>query len=106
MTSNPTTTPDAAAVPSLARDAAELAAGIEALQAADRFIAKALRHLGHASRTGVAETVEGMPLDLVLTKMCHLIGSDRSTLLTAADVLGDMPVLANLFDKGQVSWGQ
>ena len=108
MTSNQTsTTADLPPpVPSLADGAARLASAVELLQGADRFIAKALRQLGEIIHAGVCEAVEGLPIDIFLTNVCRLIGSDRSTLLTSADVLRDMPRLAGLFEAGEVSWGQ
>ncbi|MDX1657769.1 MAG: DUF222 domain-containing protein [Nitriliruptorales bacterium] len=90
----------------MADGAAHLAAAVELLDGADRFIAKALRHLGEVIGTGACEAVEGLPIDIFLTNVCRLIGSDRSTLLTSADVLRDMPRLAGLFETGEVSWGQ
>ncbi|MDX1658750.1 MAG: DUF222 domain-containing protein, partial [Nitriliruptorales bacterium] len=113
MRSNSTPTPTAngptdvpAPVPSLADGAAKLASVVECFEASERFLARTVRLLGEVIGSGVCEAVEGLPLDTFLTNVCRLIGSDRATLLTSADVLRDMPQLITLFEAGEVSWGQ
>ncbi|MDX1659156.1 MAG: DUF222 domain-containing protein [Nitriliruptorales bacterium] len=108
MTSNQTSTTSSEppAVPSLADGAAKLAAVVECFEASERFLARTVRLLGEVIGSGVCEAVEGLPIDIFLTNVCRLIGSDRATLLTSADVLRDMPQLSRLFEGGEVSWGQ
>lgn len=107
MTSNPASTPPAGpAVPSVADAAGALAAAVDRLADSERAICDAVLALSATVGTGVCETVEGLPPDLVLANLCRQIASDRSTLLTAADVLRSMPVVAGLWADGQLSWGQ
>lgn len=73
---------------------------------AERCIARAVLLAADVAASGVCEVVEGMPLELWLANACRLIGADRHTLITASENLQHMPVLANLFAGGQVSWGQ
>ncbi|MDX1659460.1 MAG: hypothetical protein R3343_11620, partial [Nitriliruptorales bacterium] len=84
MTSNQTSTTSSEppAVPPVGELAADLAAAVEFVQAADKFVARAVRKLGRVIGSGVCEAVEGLPLDIFLTNVCRLIGSDRATLLT------------------------
>ncbi|MBW3577744.1 MAG: 13E12 repeat family protein [Actinobacteria bacterium] len=84
----------------------DLAALTQAVRASERAIATAVSLASKVAASGVCEKVEGMPLEWWLANTCRLIGSDLSTLLTASDVLGHMPVLAGLFREGKVSWGQ
>ncbi|HWH32638.1 MAG TPA: DUF222 domain-containing protein, partial [Egibacteraceae bacterium] len=54
----------------------------------------------------VAERVEGLPLELLLSLACRMTGADRRMLVTAGEVLADMPATALLFREGALSWGQ
>ena len=61
---------------------------------------------GELLRSGTIERIEGMPLDQVLALTHRMPLADRSMLLTASDVLGDMPATFQLFVQGTLSWGQ
>ena len=60
---------------------------------------------GAVARSGTIEAIEGVTLDASLNLVHRLPASERGMLLTAADVLADMPFLAAQFRAGQVSWG-
>ncbi|MBW3659236.1 MAG: 13E12 repeat family protein [Actinobacteria bacterium] len=98
--------PTGPVVASVADAAGDLASAVDALAAADRETCRAVLALSRTIGTGVCETVEGLPPDLVLANLCRLIRADRSTILTAADVLRSMPATAGLWQTGVLSWGQ
>jgi hypothetical protein len=75
------------------------------LRESNRQIARAVLLAGELAGTGVAEQVEGMPLDLALGVACGLTGADRSMVITAGEIMAAMPTLARLFSEGAVSWG-
>lgn len=107
MTSNPAhRAPAGTIVPSVADAAADLAAALDALGAAERATCRAVLALSRTVGTGIVESLEGLPPDLLLANLCRLIQADRSTILTAADVLRSMPATADLWRAGRVSWGQ
>ncbi|MBW3658923.1 MAG: hypothetical protein KY457_09815, partial [Actinobacteria bacterium] len=107
MTSNHRSAPPTGpVVPSVADAAGALASAVDRLADAERAICDAVLALSATVGTGVCETVEGLPPDLVLANLCRQISSDRSTILTAADVLRSLPTVASLWQDGQLSWGQ
>jgi hypothetical protein len=57
------------------------------------------------ARTGLCESLEGLPLDHWLRLYARMLGADAATLVTAADVLPTMPVAWELFRTGEISWG-
>lgn len=61
---------------------------------------------GQVQRSGTIERVEGLTLDAALSLTHRLPSADRSMMLTAADVLADMPATRGLFEAGVLSWGQ
>jgi hypothetical protein len=61
---------------------------------------------GRVQRSGTIERIEGVTLDTALNWVHRMPRAERAMLLNAADVLGDMPLLARLLRTGQVSWGQ
>ncbi|MBW3658242.1 MAG: HNH endonuclease [Actinobacteria bacterium] len=98
--------PTGPVVPSVAEVGGALASAVDRLADSERAICDAVLALSATVGTGVCESVEGLPPDLVLANLCRQIASDRSTLLTAADVLRGMPTVAELWRDGQLSWGQ
>jgi hypothetical protein len=107
MTTNrPDARPTGPDVPSVAEAAGGLATAVDELAAADRSIRRAVLALTRTVGTDVCETVEGLTPDLLLANLCRLIQADRSTVLTAADVLRSMPHVCGLWEAGALSWGQ
>jgi len=86
--------------------AAELQALLDDVRAAERHLARAVVAAGRLASSGVAERVEGLPLELLLSLACRMTGADRRMLVTAGEVLADMPATARLFHEGAISWGQ
>ena len=102
-----------AAPPPFDTDAPTMTQGVEAwtrlcekLAQKHQLDAEIIALTGDVLRSGTIERIEGMPLDQVLALTHRMPLADRSMLLTAADVLGDMPVTLELFVKGTLSWGQ
>jgi hypothetical protein len=93
-------------VPTIAEAAGDLATAIDRFRQVDRAICRGVLALSRTVGTGISETVEGLPADLLLANLCRLVSSDRSTILTAADVLRHLPVTAGLWADGQLTWGQ
>jgi hypothetical protein len=84
--------------------AGELAALGDTLAAMDRLAAHAVRLAGELDgRRAAAE--EGMTVDGALRLHTRTAGQDIATVLTAADQLRSMPVVAGLFQRGVLSWG-
>jgi hypothetical protein len=84
--------------------AGELAALGDTLAAMDRLAAHAVRLAGELDgRRAAAE--EGMTIDAALRLHTRTAGQDIATVLTAADQLRSMPVVAGLFQRGVLSWG-
>jgi hypothetical protein len=106
ITNRPDARPSGPDVPSVADAAGALATAVDELAAADRAIRRAVLALTRTVGTDVCETVEGLTPDLLLANLCRLIQSDRSTVLTAADVLRSMPQVCELWQAGELSWGQ
>jgi len=86
--------------------AAELRALTDHVREAERHLAAAVLSAGRLAGSGVCERVEGLPLELLLALACRLTGADRRMLVTAGEVLADMPATARLFRDGAISWGQ
>jgi hypothetical protein len=84
----------------------ELATLVEEVRGAERLLARAVVRAGRLASAGVAERAAGQSLELVLGTACRQTGADRATLVTAGEVVADMPVVRGLFLAGDVSWGQ
>lgn len=61
---------------------------------------------GEVQRSGTIETLEGVTLDTALNLVHRLPAAERGMLLTAVDVLRDMPETMALLKAQVVSWGQ
>src|SRR5688572_654857 len=61
---------------------------------------------GQVQRSGTIETLEGVTLDTALSLVHRLPAAERGMLLTAADVLADMPATMALLKEQVLSWGQ
>jgi hypothetical protein len=96
---------DAPVVPTVAEQAdrlRELDAELDAWHAATvRLVERVADVVG----TGIVEQVEGLPVDHWLRLRANLIHADAAVLVTAADVLPQMPVTYGLFRRGVISWG-
>ncbi len=97
----------------VADDAPTLAAGAEAwsqlaagLDERARLDARIVALAGRGQRSGTIERIEGLTLDATLSLTHRPPRCERSMLLTAADVLADMPATRRLFGRAVVSWGQ
>ena len=77
-----------------------------ALSARAKLDARIVALAGRVQRSGTIERIEGLTLDASLSLTHRLPSADRSMLLTAADVLADMPETWRLFEAGELSWGQ
>jgi hypothetical protein len=95
-----------AAAPDLEAGSVLLTELCEQVRTANAATARAVLAAGELAGSGVAERVEGLPLDLVLATACRLTGADRGSLLTAGETLRTMPATARLFTDGVLSWGQ
>ena len=71
-----------------------------------RLDAEIVALAGRAQRSGTIEMIEGITLDTYLTLAHRLPAGERGMLLTAADVLADMPATMGLLTDLTVSWGQ
>ena len=94
-------------------DAPSLAEGAEVwsrlsarLQDRARLDAEIVELTGRLARSGTIESLEGLTMDAALAVAHRLPQADRSMLVTAADVLADMPETRALFAVGRLSWGQ
>ena len=94
-------------------DAPSLAEGAEVwsrlcarLQDRARLDAEVVELTGRLARSGTIESLEGLTMDGALAVAHRLPQADRSMLVTAADVLADMPETRALFAAGLLSWGQ
>jgi hypothetical protein len=88
------------------RAAAELAALVSKLRAADRAIGEAVELAGRLVGTGACEAVEGLPLEHFVGLAARLTGGDARMLVTAGETLATMPTTLRLFRQGTLSWGQ
>ena len=79
---------------------------LEALSAADRWLARALRLAGELAGSGMVEAAEGLSVDGLLAAAAGMTGADRGMLQTAAQTLSVMPHTVAGFESGQLSWGQ
>jgi hypothetical protein len=61
---------------------------------------------GRVQRSGTIERIEGVTLDAALNLVHRMPHAERAMLLTATEVLADMPILARLLRQRIVSWGQ
>jgi hypothetical protein len=92
--------------PTLPQGAAVLSALFSALDERAVLDAKIIDLTAAALQSGTVETIEGMPLDMVLAQTHRLTQSDRGMLLTAADVLRDMPATLALLVARVLSFSQ
>jgi hypothetical protein len=95
----------APAVPTVADQADRLAALDRQLAVMHDAIVTTVDLLAGVVHTGIVETVEGLPVDHWLRLRAKMIHADAQTLVTAADVLPQMPVTYGLFRRGVISWG-
>lgn len=102
-----------ASPPPFDADAPTMAEGAEAwsqlsetLNELARLQARVVTLAGRVVRSGTIERIEGLTLDTTLSLTHRLTQADRSMLLTASDVLADMPTTAALYRSGALSWGQ
>ena len=72
----------------------------------ERLDAEIIELTGQLQRSGTIETIEGVTLDTALNLTQRLPASERGMLLTAADVLADLPATMRLFKDRTLSWGQ
>ncbi|MFO8075076.1 MAG: DUF222 domain-containing protein, partial [Egibacteraceae bacterium] len=79
---------------------------LEALSAADRWLARALRLAGELAGSGMVERLEGLSVDGLLAAAAGMTGADRGMLQTAAQTLSVMPATVAGFEAGRLSWGQ
>lgn len=84
---------------------ADLEALLGHVAEADRHLAAAVTLAGRLAGAGVCERVEGVPLEIFLGLAGRMSGADRRTLVSAGEVLADMPAVAGLFADGVVGWG-
>ncbi len=85
--------------------AAQLLAELrQANAAATAAQAQAAAIAARLAASGAVEQLEGLMLEQVLVLESRLCHSDARFLITAGEVLADMPVLAGLLRAGQVSW--
>ena len=68
--------------------------------------ARIIELTGEVQRSGTIETLEGVTLDTALNLVHRLPASERGMLLTAVDVLADMPETMALLKAQLLSWGQ
>ena len=94
------------AAPTMAEGAEAWSQLCAALDEQARLQARIVGLAGRVARSGTIERIEGLTLDMALSLTHRLRRGDRSMLLTAADVLADMPATRGLFDDGVVSWSQ
>ncbi|HVM19645.1 MAG TPA: DUF222 domain-containing protein [Egibacteraceae bacterium] len=92
--------------PTMAEGAAAWSELSAALSARARLDARIVGLAGQVVSSGTIERIEGLPLEQVLGLTHRLPHADRSMLLTAAEVLRDMPATGRLFAEGVLSWGQ
>jgi hypothetical protein len=92
--------------PTLPQGAAVLSSLYVALDARADLDAKIIDLTAAALQSGTVEAIEGMPLDMVLAQTHRLTQSDRGMLLTAADVLRDMPATLALLVARVLSFSQ
>ena len=77
-----------------------------AVRQREELDARIVELTGQLQRSGTIETLEGVPLDTALNLVHRLPASERGMMLTAADVLADMPQTKALFHAGVLSYGQ
>jgi hypothetical protein len=92
--------------PTLPQGAAVLSSLFSALDARAELDAKIIDLTAAALQSGTVEAIEGMPLEMVLAQTHRLTQADRGMLLTAADVLRDMPATLALLVARVLSFSQ
>ena len=70
-----------------------------------RATVRVVEYLGRVINSGIVEELEGLPIDGWLACRARMIGCDRSTLVTTADVLRHMPITWAAFVNGELSFG-
>jgi hypothetical protein len=92
--------------PTLPQGAAVLSALYAALDQRADLDARIIDLTAQVQSSGTVETIEGMPLEMVLAQTHRLTQADRGMLLTAADVLRDMPATLALLVARVLSFSQ
>jgi hypothetical protein len=92
--------------PTLAQGAAAWSALHAALDQRAELDARIIDLTAQVQQSGTIETIEGMPLEMVLSQTHRLTQADRGMLLTAADVLRDMPATRALLVARVLSFSQ
>ncbi|HEX2212989.1 MAG TPA: DUF222 domain-containing protein, partial [Mycobacterium sp.] len=100
----PTPTPQSA--PTLTDGVAAWSALCDRLAQRAALDAQIVELTGAVQRSGTIEAVEGVALDTALNLVHRLPASERGMMLTAADVLADMPATMRLLHDRVLSWGQ
>jgi hypothetical protein len=96
----------AADVPTMAEGAETWSALCATVRQREQLDARIIELTGRLQRSGTIEAIEGVTLDTALNLVHRQPAAERSMLLTAADVLADMPATMALFQAGTLSWGQ
>lgn len=94
------------AAPTMAQGAAVWSALSAKLDQRAQLDAEIIELAGELQRSGTIEILEGVPLDTALNLTQRLPAADRGMLLTAADVLPDLPATMRLLKNRTLSWGQ
>ena len=71
-----------------------------------RLDARIIELTGEVARSGTIEALEGVTLDMALNLVQRQPAAERGMLLTAVDVLADMPATFALLQEQVLSWGQ
>ena len=103
---NASVAPQVDGAPTMTDGAAAWSQLCSALSVRAKLDARIVALAGRVQRSGTIERIEGLTLDASLSLTHRLPSADRSMLLTAADVLADMPETARLFEAAELSWGQ
>jgi hypothetical protein len=82
----------------------ELGGLVATLREMDRLAARAVEQAGQLDGNRVVAE-EGMAVETALRLYSGATRTDLSTLLTAGDILADMPAATSLFRSGVLSWG-
>ena len=67
------------------------------LKTAERALASAVQRAGRLAGSGVAERVEGAPLEWAISMACRFTGADARTIVGAAEMLAFLPTVDRLF---------
>ncbi len=84
----------------------QLAEIVDLLSTSDQLLARVVSLLVDLQARGGVEAVTRLPVEIWLLRNCATVPADRRMLVTAADVLGRMPLTLGAFRAGRLSWGQ